>query len=809
MPLLVVLGVAIGVVTPVDQRAAIALVFGAASISAVLPIRARRAALALVLTAAAGCFGARARDAALQSTLAAALEPVLDDRLSGPVWLEGRVADDAAVLGDAAVVSVDVTRARIGVLWRSVSGRATISIGGQSAAASAGSWTRGRAIAAPVFVRRPQVWLNFGGPSERWQRLRRTSDITGTVKSAALVEIRRGSRLSEAGAAIRRYVRRAVASSVGPISATSSAIVIAILIGDRTSLDAVTELALQRAGTFHVIAISGGNIAIVAMVCLAVLRLAVRSRRLVAALTMCVVVSYGAVVGNQASVERAVAAAVVVLALQAAGWVAPAWRIFLVAAMAVVLLDPLTVIDAGAWLSFGATLGILLLARPIADWLQPPARHDEPGGKPAAWRRAAAMLFAATAAAELALIPVTAAVFSQVTLAGLLLNFVAIPAMAVVQLAGIAVVSLTTLGSTTAAATSMAASIAHFGVVAILDSARLVEILPRLAWQTPPVPLAWTAGYYLAAMLAIVTSRPRLRIAFGGAAALSLGVIVLSPVLPPAGLPRAGWLRVTFIDVGQGDAILVQFPAGRSLLVDAGGSATGFDIGTRVVRPALWALGVRRLDWLAVTHGDVDHAGGALSLINQLAPREVWEGVPVARSDLMQQLRVATAAHGGAWERLVAGQSLEVGSVAVDVLSPPLPDWERPKTRNDDSIVLGIAFGDVSVMLTGDIGVAVERSLPIATRPRLRVLKAPHHGSRTSSSARLIGGWLPQAVIMSVGRGNTFGHPAPDVLARYRQYGVDVFRTDRDGAISLETDGREVQLKTVRGRSWRLTAVGR
>lgn len=799
VPLLLVVGVVVGVVTSVASLAAAALIIAAASIGLVVPEPSRRWVILVALVAAGVVFGARARDAALESTLVTSLGPLLDDRFAPPVWLEGRVVDDGAMSGDAALVSIDVARARVGSEWRPVSGRATISIGGQSASQAVASWTRGRRLAAPVLVRRPQIWLNFGGPSERWQRLRRTADITGTVKSASLVEVHAGSRASETGAAIRRFVRREIRRSVGPISGESAAVIVAILIGDRTSLDPATVRQLQRAGTYHVIAISGGNIAIVVVASLFLLRLLFRSRRVVAILTTVFVLGYGAVVGDQASVERAVAAAVVVLALQGAGWAAPAWRIFLIALLLVVAIDPMTVIDAGAWLSFGATLGILLLARPVAEWL----RRGRTLGRTA---NAMLILFAATVAAELALLPVGAAVFAQVSLAGLLLNFVAIPAMALVQMAGLAIVALCSFSSSAA---NVAAHVAHVGVSAIVGSANVLDFLPWLSWQTPPVSIAWTIAYYAAAALAILGRIRIYRVTFAGVAALSLLVIVLSPVWPARGGPPNGWLRVTFLDVGQGDAILVQFPAGQSLLVDAGGSATGFDIGSRVVRPALWARGARQLDWLAVTHGDIDHAGGALSLVNDLGPREVWEGVPVGRNAVMQQLRAAAQTGGAAWARLVAGQSLEVGSAVVEVLNPPIPDWERPITRNDDSIVLRLSFGDVAVMLTGDIGVAAERELWLESRPRLRLLKAPHHGSRTSSSPALVGGWLPQAVIVSVGRGNSFGHPAPDVLARYAQYGVDVFRTDRDGAIAVETDGREVRLSTATGRKWLLTAVGR
>lgn len=754
-------------------------------------------ALSVVAVAAVcGYTAAIARDRVLQSPLADALEPLLDNRQAPPIWLSGVLQDDAFIERDGARISLDVDRVRIesaNAQWRAVSGRAQISVAGALTPANAGQWIRGRRVVVPALVRRPQIWRNPGAPSERWQRLRRGIDITGSVKSAALVVVTPGGWLSELGGQIRAHVRRSLTTSVGRWSTASAGVVTAILIGDRSGLDAETARRLQMAGTYHVIAISGGNIAIVVIVCLAGLRLAVRSLRWRAALTLVVVVAYGGLIGEQASVSRAVAAAAVVLGLQIVGWCAPTLRVFVAAALVVVLADPLTVIDVSAWLSFGATLGILLMSGPIG-------RHLAAGrGTVVA---SVIGVLAATAAAELALMPVSAAVFSRVSVAGLLLNFIAIPAMTVAQLAGTVVVAV---AAASPALAHVAGAIAHAGATALIRSADLLDAWPWLSWQTPPTWWGWTAMYYAGLASALWTARAPWQRRVGlGWAAVCLAVILVAPNWSAAP-PKAGTLRVAMLDVGQGQAIAVQFPSGQSLLLDAGGSGGAFDTGSRVVEPALWALGIQRLDWLAVTHGDVDHAGGAASLLRDMRPREVWEGIPVPPDARMQALRSRAQAQGVVWRRLTLGHSIEVGSVAVDVLSPPLPDWERRDNRNDDSLVVRLRFGEVSLLLTGDIERQAEEGLSLSQAPRLRLLSAPHHGSRTSSSPAMLRAWLPHAVFVSAGRGNAFGHPAAEVLARYRDFGVEVFRTDVDGAIVIDTDGRSVSVSTAAGRSWRLS----
>jgi len=264
--------------------------------------------------------------------------------------------------------------------------------------------------------------------------------------------------------------------------------------------------------------------------------------------------------------------------------------------------------------------------------------------------------------------------------------------------------------------------------------------------------------------------------------------------------PRDGMLQVTCLDVGQGDSAVVRFPDGRTLLVDAGGlrGTSSFDIGGRVVSPALWALKVRRLDVLAITHPDPDHAGGSASVFRDFSPREVWEGIPVGANEHLQILRREATAHAVPWRSLHAGDSFSFGAAALRVLHPPAPDWERQRVRNDDSLVLELRLGRVSILLPGDVGAEVERGLALRLQPSgLSVLKVPHHGSATSSSAALLAAVRPAVAILSAGRGGWLGG---GVLERYRAAGAEMFRTDQDGAVTVETDGNRVEVTTFSGR---------
>jgi len=333
-------------------------------------------------------------------------------------------------------------------------------------------------------------------------------------------------------------------------------------------------------------------------------------------------------------------------------------------------------------------------------------------------------------------------------------------------------------------------------------------VLPLLARDVAS-PSVWIVVlYYACGAGLLLVCPPRLRRIAGGGMAAAAAIILIGPPWAADVLasPSAG-VRVVVLDVGQGDATAVIFPGGGAVLVDAGGVAAampldgaedeagGFDVGQRVVVPALRALGVTRLEALTITHGDPDHIGGVPGVLRSLRPASVWDGVPVPRHAPLRALVDRADALGIGWRTVQAGDAIRIGPVTVRVLHPPLPDWERQRVRNEDSVVLDVRIGHVSIVLPGDIGAEGERAiLPLLTPARTVILKAPHHGSATSSTAQLLDALRPAAVIFSAGRNNRFGHPAAAVVERYRQRGVRMFSTAESGAIVIDTDGRTVSV---------------
>lgn len=753
------------------------------------------ASLALGFWAAGLALGGDARDRALHTALRAllerhaggfAIETLGPGGIHDPVPTRVVLAEDAAIRDDFVSLRGDAVAAYAGGAWHEVTGGVSLSVGGTVSPPAALKWRAGRTIEAPITFRRPARYLNDGVPDHEQVLALDGTTLFGSIKSSLLIDVAGdGTWIEERAADVRARVRESVVAWVAPHGAVSAAIVAAILIGDRTGLPEEVRERLQAAGTYHVIAISGGNIAILAAIVLGVVALAGVRGRGAAALAIGALTAYAAVVSAGPSVWRATLMAIVYLAARVLDHRTPPRQAVAMAAALMVALNPLDLRDAGFLLTFGATVALLEGAR---------------RGSALASRRGLARFVAgsvvATLAVEAALLPVSAQVFSRITLAGLVLNLIAVPAMTAVQIAGLVVV----VASGVEWLAAPAAALAHAAATVLVGSARLVDVAPWLTARVPAPGPALLVAYYAA--LAAVLLAPRADVRRAAAVSLVgvLGAMIGGPSAWRAWATSASTLRLTMFDVGQGEAMLLEAPGSEPLMIDAGGApfgTSGFDVGARVLAPALWARGVGSIGALLITHGDPDHLGGAPALVRDFVPRALWEGIQVPAHAPMAALIDQARAAGAAVRALRAGDAFTYGAARLRVLHPPEPDWERPRVRNDDSVVVEVVYRDVAILLTGDVSADVERAiLPQLTPAPVRVLKVAHHGSRTSSSRELLEAWRPQYALVSAGRGNTFGHPAPQVLERLEAIGATVLRTDRHGQITVETDGRQVRVRS-------------
>ncbi len=604
----------------------------------------------------------------------------------------------------------------------------------------------GQRIAAEARLDQPRGFRNPGtfDYAERLQRL--GIGAVGSARGAGIVALDEREPPWPA-----RFRRRAVTAMREALPPVSAALLAGLLLGERTDLPPDVDAAFRRAGVYHVLAVSGFNVALVAATVWALLALARAPRRVAALGALAVVVAFAAVVGAQPSVLRATLMAVLVLLALLLEREASVLNSLAVAALAILAVRPADLHDPGFQLSFAATAGIVLAPMPRG-------------------RLAAAL--AVSAAAQLAVLPIGLSHFNQLSTIGLLANLGVVPLAGLATVLGLVAIAA---GFASEVLAGWLFSAAWPILIALRGVVALAAMVPGAVVHLPaPGPVAGCA-YVLALALGLGAwhlreTRRRARWLTAGA----VGLVVLSALatLGPALRPADGRLRVSVLDVGQGDAIVVEGPDGRTVLVDAGaGGPYRLDVGERVVAPFLWNRGVLRLAAAVVTHDDADHAGGMAAVRERFSVRERWDGAADA----------GPLALGGAIITPLAG----AGS-----------------GHNDASHVLRVDFGLVSVLLASDIEAAGEQTLVSSRVPlAAAVLKVPHHGSRTSSGPALLAAVRPSIALVSVGARNTYGHPDPGVLARLAAAGADIYRTDRDGALLLETDGRALTITRWASRS--------
>lgn len=573
----------------------------------------------------------------------------------------------------------------------------------------------------------------------------------------------------------------------------AAALLLTLSAGQRAELGDALEESFARSGLAHVLSVSGLHVAVLAFSIFALLRWAL-SRRLstrlrfveprawAAPLSLPVVWGYVLFTGWQGPAVRSGLMCSLVLA----GWLvrrrSDGLNALCLAALAMLVVDPAALFDLSVQLSFLAVLALVLLAPVMraAVPIAPPSPATQTGWtlRLARWREAAVQTFTASLAVTLTTAPLVLAAFQRVSLAGLVSNVVTLPLsglLTVIAAAGAAVhacwepLALPLLWA--------GAQIASLFVLIAEGFARLPLATAELPAGSVPVVLTWWAG-----LLALVFMRGRWRLVALVAPA-ALAVHLAEP-------PRRDVVEVTFLAVGHGDAIVVS-SAGQHALIDGGGVPQGHDTGRRFVLPFLRQRRIDRLALTVLSHAHPDHALGLISTLAEVPTERLWLPADVGDGPLVQEL-LGAAGDAQVEEQEAGSASLQLGRARFDVLGPPR-DRTWLDSENDRSLVLLVTHGDVTFLLTGDLEEDGEAPLDVGP---VTVMKAPHHGSDTSSTPRFVEQTRPKHVVFCVGRQNRFGFPRADVVARWLGVGARCHRTDVDGAITFTSDGRDVTVET-------------
>ena len=555
-----------------------------------------------------------------------------------------------------------------------------------------------------------------------------------------------------------------------------------LVFGHRSDISLDIKQSFIATGTIHVLAVSGLHVGVVALIFYSLAGLFRLSKRWIVVVTILGLVCYMFITGQSPSVVRATVMATVILLGTLFERKTDVYNSLAAAGLLMLLWDPKYLFEVGFQLSFAAVLSIVYLYPKLESLIKRiPERFEEIKAIDYVLK-----LFAVSLAAQIGTLPFTAYYFGRVSIVSLVANLVVVPVAGLNVMLGFATVAFSFLSDGVA---RCYAELNGVLVTFLLGFVRAAAKVPLAFYETAGIAAIFPVFYYLGVGTLFNVNKPRTLTRCVIALLIVFDIFLYYDVFS-TGQPS---LVVTALDVGQGDALFLEFPNRKCVLVDAGPKSFTYDAGERLVAPYLKRKGCENIDALVVTHAHADHLGGVKYVLEHFrVGRLIQAGNPPA-SRMFRDVVETAQQHHVLIERAAMGQVLSIDTTARIYVLSPNGQRESSRNLNNRSVVLKVVYGRTSFLLQGDAETEVEGDLVRRYGPILSsdVLKAGHHGSITSSSLAFLERVRPTIALVSVGRHNKFGHPSPVVLSRFEKMGVRIERTDEQGAAVVRSDGEQ------------------